>query len=210
MKIVGGPFKGAKVFLNPAHSKRKIFGLYEHVLNSWILKSIKDKQFVFDVGANTGYDTYGFAFLLKKQATKNPLILAFEPEEFVELEQPQHWEEYKGIDIKIISKYVGAEESDTTTTLDNMWEKYKNQANGAGLIKIDIEGDEVNALKGATNLLKDLRHDWLIEIHGDELIPRVASFFVDMNRPFLIKELTDLPIIGKETRSIKTTWLVTI
>lgn len=209
-KIYGGPFRGAKVFLNPSNSKRKIFGLYEKVLNSWISQKICGKSFVFDVGANTGYDTYGFAFLLLKHGVTNPTVISFEPEAFAELESPMKWPEYERCKITLIHKYVGKDDNESTMTLDSTFRTYINDSTLKGLIKIDIEGAEVDALQGAHEMLQNPDHDWLIEIHGKELIPEVAKHFVEANRPFLIKELEPIPFLGKELRSVYTTWLVTI
>ena len=163
-----------------------------------------------DVGANTGYDTYGFAYLLKKNNSQNPTVIAFEPETYPELDTPKGWDMYSECRIEILKKYVGKNTNDNTITLDDAYSKYLTDSSGSGLIKIDIEGAETEALKGAIGLLQDPRHDWLIEIHGDELIPEVASHFVKHDRPFLIKELSPLPIIGAEKRTLHTTWLVTI
>ena len=210
INILGGPFRGAKVYLNPANSKRKIFGLYEYVLNEWITKTIENKEFALDVGANTGYHTYGFACLLQKNNSQNPTVIAFEPETYPELDTPKGWDMYSECRIEILKKYVGKNTNDNTITLDDAYSKYLTDSSGSGLIKIDIEGAETEALKGAIGLLQDPRHDWLIEIHGDELIPEVASHFVKHDRPFVIKELSPLPIIGAEKRTLHTTWLVTI
>jgi Methyltransferase FkbM domain len=189
MNILGGPFRGARMLLNPSDSKRKVFGIYEHVLNEWITKTIIGKQFVLDIGANTGYDTYGFAYLLSKNNSDNPVVLAFEPDMFEELQIPQQWDCYSSVHREIIKKYVGKLASENTVTIDDVVREYSARLQGSGLIKIDIEGSEIDALKGATQLLDDSRHDWLIEIH---------------------KELTPVPFLGAELRSEYTPWLVTI
>lgn len=210
MNILGGPFRGARMLLNPSDSKRKIFGIYEHVLNEWITKATVNKQFVLDIGANTGYDTYGFAYLLSKNNSDNPCVLAFEPDTFEELDVPKQWDVYSSVHIEILKKYVGSITNESTITIDDVLREYSTRLKGAGLIKIDIEGGEIDALKGASKLLDDDRHDWLIEIHGKDLIPGVAKYFVDRERPFLIKELTPVPFLGAELRPQYTPWLVTI
>ena len=206
--ILGGPFKGARVYLNPANSMRKIFGLYEHVLNGWIAVHTPGKQFVLDIGANTGYDTYGFAHLLIKSHSENPIVLAFEPNICAELETPRHWNFYSGCKIEIIEKFVGSQIGPTMTTLNQVYDEY--DLGGCGLIKMDIEGGEVDALIEANKFLDNPNHDWLIEIHGEKLIPKIAMYFVDRGRPFLIRDLSPVPILGPEQRSINTYWLMTI
>lgn len=194
----------------PCQLQKKIFGLYEHVLNNWVASAIKGKQFVLDVGANTGYDTYGFAHLLLRDGAPDPVVLAFEPEDFVELSTPRGWSMYAGCRIEVVRSYVGAERDARSVTLDDILHAQSRYLQGAGLVKMDIEGGEIDALRGAKELLDDPRHDWLIEIHGKELIPLVAQFFVERSRPFLIKDLTPIPFFGLEQRPGFTSWLVTI
>lgn len=212
LRIVRGPFKGARVFLNPANSTRKIFGLYEYCLNSWLAEVPKIKDFAFDVGSNTGYDLYGLAHLISQGNSKEATIIGFEPEAetFPELTVPREWAEYSNCKIEIIEKFAGSEETESATTLDRVFANHASLAGKSGLIKIDVEGAEVEVLRGAERLLDAREHDWLIEIHGAELIPTVCQFFVERRRPFLIKNLESLPLIGKEQREIDTYWLLTL
>lgn len=214
LKIIFGPFRGAKVYLNPKSSKRKIFGIYEYVLNNWISEVVPRKEFVFDIGANTGYDTYGFAHLLSKANSSRSHVIAFEPDadDFPELTTPKDWPEYANITIEIVKKFVSdhSNASHTTTTIDEEFSQRPQLKDLEGLFKIDVEGAEVQVLEGASELLKDFKHDWLIEIHGKDLIPPVTQFFSVRGRPFLIKEMKPLPLIGPEQREIDTYWLLTI
>lgn len=208
--ILGGPFRGAKVLLNPATSKRKIFGLYENVLNDWIRSAIVGKEFVLDVGANTGYDTYGFAHLLQENGVASPTVLAIEPNVLPELDIPRQWDCYSACRIEILQNRTGHRTEGNTICLDDAVARYLPDSSGPGLIKIDIEGDEIETLRGAAQLLNDSRHDWLIEIHGKESIPEIAKSFVLRDRPFLIKDLAPLPAIGAEARPLYTSWLLTV
>jgi len=212
LSIMRGPFKGARMFLNPANSKRKLFGLYEACLNPWLTRVPPTKDFAFDVGSNAGYDFYGFAHLLSQGNQKETIVVGFEPaaSKIRELTTPLAWPDYSKCHLEIIEKYVGDHDTDSMTTLDRAFTEKNTLSNKAGLIKIDVEGAEVDVLRGAGKLLDDPQHDWLIEIHGASRIPKVCQFFVDRNRAFLIKELSPLPIIGREKRSVETFWLVTI
>jgi len=212
LRILLGPFRGARMFLNPSNSRRKLLGLYEYVLNDWIRTTTPRKDFAFDVGANTGYDLYGFAHLISHGNTRVANLLAFEPEaaSFPELTAPMTWRCYSKCHVEIIEKFAGATDSGTSVTLDRSFSERPAFAGLRGLIKIDVEGAEVDVLNGATALLDNPSHDWLIEIHGKELIPEVCRFFVDRGRPILVRSMTPLPIIGAEQRAIETYWLTTI
>jgi len=212
LRILRGPFRGARMFLNPSESKRKIFGIYEYVLNDWITKVAPGVDFIFDVGSNTGYDLYGFAFLASGRNTKPVRVVGFEPEaaRFPELTLPRGWPEYSRCEIEIIEKFAGDRVNDRTTTLDTAFRDRPQLSGTIGLIKIDVEGAEGDVLSGAAGLLSTHSHHWLVEIHGRDRIPDVADFFVKANRPFLIQSMEPLPFIGAETREIETYWLTTL
>jgi hypothetical protein len=60
-RIWRGPFRSARIVMNPRNSLRKIFGLYEHELNDWLEQALRWVSRVVDVGANDGYFTFGSA-----------------------------------------------------------------------------------------------------------------------------------------------------
>ena len=128
LRILRGPFKGARVYLNPSNSMRKLFGLYEHVLNDWISEVGPRKDFAFDVGSNSGYDLYGLAHLLSHQNKRSVDIIGFEPDasNIPELLKPREWKEYSNCRIEIIEKFAGDEDSGSTVTLDNIFSERKS------------------------------------------------------------------------------------
>jgi FkbM family methyltransferase len=52
-------------------------------------------------------------------------------------------------------------------TLDGLLTHRKDSLleGGRGLVKIDVEGSEIDVLKGGADLLCDRRFDWLVEVH---------------------------------------------
>ena len=211
-RILGGPFKGAHMLLDLSSSKRKLLGIYEHILNDWIRSNCSGKAFAIDVGANDGYHTYGFAHLLSRANRTSANILAFEPDAsmFPGLTLPRDWSCYSNTSVQIIPKYAGSVDNDTTATLDKTYHDYSMCHGQSGIIKIDVEGAEVEVMKGAKGLLERTEVSWLVEVHGKHLIPDIAEYFVAAKRPFLLKELSPLPLIGAEKRSVDTYWLITI
>jgi hypothetical protein len=139
-------------------------------------------------------------------------IVAFEPEvdRYPELTTPKNWDEYSRTKIEIISMFAGASDDEKTVTLDSIFDARTDLAGKKGLVKIDVEGAEVDVLKGATTLLRNPDHDWMVEIHGEHLIPKVAQVFCDLGRPFLIRDLPPVPFLGKELRPLSCYWLMTI
>ncbi len=66
LTVMAGPFRGAGLVVNPDCSKRKLFGIYEHVLNSWWRNALPRTEVFWDIGASDGYFTFGCAHALKK------------------------------------------------------------------------------------------------------------------------------------------------
>ena len=65
-RILRGPFRGARIVMNPRESLRKIFGLYEHELNAWVEDALQRVTRVLDVGANDGYFSFGCAAAFRR------------------------------------------------------------------------------------------------------------------------------------------------
>lgn len=204
-KILRGPFRGASTYLDWKSSKRKVFGLYEHDLNRWLEEKISKHHVYVDIGANNGYHTYGFAWAAKQAGHKSPRIIAVEPVVTPQLTMPMGWEEYVDCDIQIVEKFCGSVSDETSISLSDLLAECDE-----ALVKVDIEGAEADLFDACPDLPGDPRFDWCIEIHGDELIPRVAGVFCRADRSFLLRELTPLPFLGGEPRRIHTTWLTTI
>lgn len=78
-RILRGPFRGARVTINPRYSLRKVFGLYEHELNAWLETALWRVNRVLDVGANDGHFTFGCAAALRRLG-KPGKIIATEPQ----------------------------------------------------------------------------------------------------------------------------------
>lgn len=212
LTILAGPFRGSRIILNPQHAKRLVLGAYEHILNSWLTQVLAQVEVVWDVGANNGYFTYGCAHTIKRlNPSANINVIAFEPGlngDCAALTTPATWEQYKGINLEFIPLLVGSQIDASTVTLDSAYSDRPQLHNKKSLIKVDVEGAELEVLEGAKSLLAHPNH-WVVEIHGDHLVDPVTSFFTYADREFEI--LKDKPhwLFGSEPRTIKTSWLVT-
>ena len=157
---------------------------YEYRFHNEMIKSLKKDMTVFDIGANIGLYTKIFAEKVKEKGH----VFAFEPShesalKINDLRTTYPW-------ITIIESVIGDEDKDVMfeineknptsvvnkvasnpnnnnvkkemITIDSICKKYKIP----NLIKIDVEGFELNVLNGAKNTLKNstLKHVF-IEIH---------------------------------------------
>ena len=213
--ILAGPFRGARLILNPAHSKRKILGAYEHVLNPWLKAALRQVDVIWDVGANDGYFTYGCAAAILGQG-RRPHIVAFEPgiDDTPSLAEQltgpaQRWAAaYAGATFEFLPLYVGARNDGVTVTLDAALDARPALAGRAALVKVDVEGAEVDVLDGARRLLA-APVQWLVEVHGEHLLEPVLSRLRAAGRTVDVHPLRPHWLFGPEARTIPTCWVTT-
>jgi hypothetical protein len=210
MPILRGPFKGATIHLNPRHSVRKILGVYEHELNSWLEAVLPRINTVVDVGASEGYFTFGCAAAFRR-LNKSGKIIAFEPEKiaFDRLQSGLKDQQSDQAPISLHNSFVGAQCGPDTTTLDDFFLRQSNEKRPENaLIKIDVEGAELDVIAGSSLWLNPTNY-FLIEVHWD------ASFLDKLNKTFgerglKLRQIDQqaLPLLGYEIRGRDQWWLV--
>ena len=171
-------------------------GQYELKIQAALARELKTGAVFFDVGANAGF----FTLIAASKVGPSGKCVAFDPddENIASISEQCH--------LNGLSSVVGVNEAVSdlvgyawfarphsgaltghlcdhrlndesikvpTTTLDAAAAKY----GVPDLVKIDIEGGEGKALRGAVWLLKERRPTWLIEIHGPASEADVRSAF---------------------------------
>jgi FkbM family methyltransferase len=186
--------EGFYINLNPSeHIQQQLFwyGYYEKELGNMIKKVLNPGDVFFDVGANIGY----FSLLA---ATSDPTVkvVAFEPVKdlFQKLERNVLVNGLKNIIVVHTAvgeineekeiflagnnnlgmssfhqpeNYSGRKEKVKVLALDDWFQTLG--LSRLDLIKLDIEGSELNALKGMRNMLEKFKPLLLIEINPDTL-----------------------------------------
>ena len=210
LPILTGPFRGARIKLNPRVSLRKIFGIYEHELNQWLEAVFPLVNIVLDVGANDGYFTFGSVAAFSRM-NKNAKVIAFEPlhEHFQDLQSTKKLYPTEKVDIQLHQCLVGSVvESDKTTTLDMIAQQYSlPNENDRTLIKIDVEGAELDVIAGGVIWLNP-KNFFLIEVHDISYIDILREKFLAQGIKLKLVNQQPLPILGRETRSELNWWLV--
>ncbi len=207
--ILRGPFRGARINMVPRHNLRKMLGLYEHELNEWLEAVLPRVETILDVGANDGYFTFGCAAAfrrLKKQAR----IIAFEPEEIF-CEQMRATERIlpdNEIRISIRQGFVGREIGPAMQTLDAVAQEEGDLSEKPTLIKIDVEGAEVDVIEGATRWL-NARNYFLVEVHHREFLQLLQERFAAVGLRLKQRDQRPLRLLGREDRREENWWLVT-
>jgi len=137
---------------------------------------------VFDIGAAPGDFS---ALSVTKGASK---VYAFEPEK-IQTNVLEKINKLNGNKIDIIEKYVDEKSSGQTTTIDDFVKE--NNINEVNFIKMDIEGAEPNALRGAKNTLKNHKPKLAVCTYhnlNDEADIKNAIINANPNYDFYIKK----------------------
>lgn len=209
LPILTGPFRGANIHLNPRYSLRKVFGIYEHELNGWLESVLPRVDTVMDVGANDGYFTFGCAAAFRR-LSQSAEIIAFEPlsQHFEELKSSLYNQPKDKIQIFLHNCLVGSEVKSGMTTLDaTMHHRNTLKAHENVLIKIDVEGAELDVIAGAFLYLNPTNY-FLIEVHDASFLDILTQKFSAHGIKLRQVNQQALPIIGRERRSEFNWWLV--
>jgi hypothetical protein len=204
MRIWCGPFRGARVVMNPRDSLRKILGLYEHELNRWLEQALRRVMRVIDVGANDGYFTFGSAATFRRLG-KTGEIIGFEPQahHVRKLKDSIAGQGRSDISIKIIHALVGRDVDDGVTTLDALHTTDRRNT----LVKIDVEGAELDVIMGAGSWLNP-SNLFVIEVHEEKFLTKLKETFAERGHRLLQIDQRPLPLLGRDIRDENNWWLV--
>lgn len=190
--------------MNPRDSVRKILGIYERELNTWIERALHRVNRVVDVGANDGYFTFGSAAAFKRFG-REAEIIAFEPDDrqVEKLRVSRKTQETRDIRFQIIPSFVGATESQGVTTLDALSVSERSDT----LLKIDVEGAELEVIKGA-DAWKCPSNLFLIEVHNEKFLTDIVHDFAVHGHKLIRIDQSPHPVLGPEKRAKQNWWLV--
>lgn len=144
---------------------RLYLGFYETELNKHLRQLTNGVTCSFDIGGQVGYDALVLAKLTKGRVVSvdcDPLCCAQIQENAAA--NPKYTNS-----IAVRNAFVtGSQRSSldkATVTLDNL----ARETCFPQLVKLDIEGGEVDALRGAPDLLGHVKPSWIIEVHSQDL-----------------------------------------
>lgn len=203
LPVVRGPFRGARIRMNPRESLRKMFGLYEHELNSWLAAVLPRVNTVLDIGANDGYFTFGCAAAFER-LNQSATIVAFEPlaQHIKTLTDTLKEHSYRAVNVSLRHGMVGNGSQSGAIALNEI-----EQGTGSTLIKIDVEGAEIDVVQGASSWLKPVNY-FLIEVHCKEYLGQLRERFAGAGIILQQVNQRPLPFLGRETRVEANWWLV--
>jgi tRNA1(Val) A37 N6-methylase TrmN6 len=195
--------------MSPRESLRFIFGLYEHELNNWISQALPRVDKVLDLGANAGYFTFGCAAALRR-LRKTAEIHAFEPDahaidclkENLAIQPPSQ------VSVHLHPLSVTGTDTENSITLNSFARDKGSAFVQNALVKIDVEGAEVEVINAASEWLNPTNY-FVIEVHEDKsYLDILRGTFANRNLTLNQINQQPLPIIGREGRGVNLWWLV--
>jgi len=176
--VLGGINRGMRWITGAGTTNGCWLGTYEQDHVSALEKIIRPGMVAYDVGANAGYYTLALSRLVGKAGR----VYSFEPDarnahllrRHVELNQLQNVVFVQAAVSEGIGlvPFTGWELVDSSSYIVPSISLDSFIAEGNPIpdfIKMDIEGAEAAALRGATNLLSKRQTTWIVATHTDEL-----------------------------------------
>lgn len=205
LRVLRGPFRGSRPVMNPRHSLRKVAGLYERELNSWIEEALHRTDTVVDVGANDGYFCFGCAAAFRRLCKRGRIVAIEAQEQHIrKLDASLATESTTDVPIELIHAFAGATQGDGFVTLDGIDESIPRKR---ALIKIDVEGAEIDVLDGALAWMNP-SNLFVIEVHREEFLHVISERFTAAGMPVEQVNQKAHPLLGRERRDAENWWLV--
>jgi hypothetical protein len=186
--------RGISLTIDFQHDTRLYLGLYEIELNRYLRRLCKPGVTSFDVGGCKGYDALVLARLT------GSWVVSFEADPAACSRMRDNFSlNQEGSRVRTVQAMVGAPGAEVT--LDDSAAKF----GVPGFVKIDVDGGEVEVLRGAESLLVEHRPSLIVETHSHELERQCAWFLADHGyKPMLVKQRR----VWKERRPTDNRWLV--
>lgn len=194
VRVLAGPLRGA-VWIRGAATHKCWLGVYEHKKAKTFAGHVNPGDAVFDIGANVGF----YTVLAAKRVGTHGDVTAFEPLprniDFLR----QHVDLNNLTNVTVVQAAVA--ESDGTnrfSTFEGFLEGHLVDEGGIevetvsldafvesgtgrspDVMKIDVEGAELEVLKGASDVLASARPIIFLATHGDDVHRACCSFLSD-------------------------------
>ena len=185
--IMGGPLRGAPIVTSWHDYPAAILGRTERPLLDWFADSIQQGETWLDVGAHYGYTAIALSRLVGEEGR----VIAFEPMVStagclsqtkmlnnlsqltvlpLALGKPQTLELQKlpfvrGMVDSTLGESEGFQETILVARLDWLWPQICGGQENIHGVKIDVQGMEIEVLKGMSELLKRVGPKLVVELH---------------------------------------------
>jgi hypothetical protein len=170
-RIRGGNLRGRSFHLDLQADTQCWRGLYEQELQAWLARVVRPESVCLDVGAAEGWVTLQMALLATRGATH-----AFEPSargDWIGRNLALNTDVPLGA-VTIQRVLVGAVDSPALgetppiVTIDQYVRE--KRIDRVDVLKVDVDGPELDVLDGATAVLNDLHPAVCVEVHSHDLL----------------------------------------
>jgi FkbM family methyltransferase len=205
-KVKHGPLEGMTVEIDPRVQADMLTGRYETNMQEAIASELSDGDTAFDIGSNFGY----FGMVMATAVGAHGHVVCVEPDPTVMEGLRRNVERNSdrlAADVQSLQAAVGAapgrlrfvrgrhmsrgklgEQGDIevdVTTLDEVAARF----GAPRLVKIDVEGSEIDVLAGAPKLVGERSAIFAIETHSDDL--RRGCIEVLRTAGYTVKEMAE-------------------
>lgn len=205
-----GPAKGVSLNLCRLDGLQLEFGLYETELHSVFSRTAPDAGVIFDVGASAGYTT-----LLLGSVSAHAQIVSFEPDvaALALLERNLKLNPSISSRVRVVPLVVGrsapaaGDSPGGQAGLDDL--VGRGEIPAPNLIKVDVDGGEMEVLSGAARTLQVHRPLVVLETHSRELEDACVAFLQSFHYSVRIVKNARWRLLWPELRPIDhNRWLV--
>jgi len=179
VRVLAGPARGVSISLDFSGQTPLYLGMYEWELHGFLRERLPRARLVFDIGGHIGYDTLLFA------ANTSGRVVTCEPDPACEgllranLDRNPELRDR----VTVVPSAVCSHNGDGATTIDGLSEAMGQP----DLIKMDIDGGELDALAGGLATLREGRPDLIVETHSKRLEDECGALLVECGYRPIIK-----------------------
>lgn len=161
--IQSGPFRGLRMELDLRGQTQVYLGLFEREVHPWVTDLSRGIRTAIDIGS-----AHGEYLLYYLHRTSAKTVLGFEPDPECRPALERNLA-LNGVSrdprLRIDHRFVSYKNRGDTVSLDSLVDQIQQPC----LIKMDVDGEELNVLDGATRMLELPRVRWIVETHSPEL-----------------------------------------
>lgn len=164
-KVRAGIAKGAILYTSARYGSRMLFGLYESEIASYMRHYVRSGDVCYDIGAADGYYALAFARLASPGR-----VFCFDADAGYseQLQSVIARNRHLGSSIYPHHARIGARETGNgDTSLDAL--VYEHGLPPPRVIKVDVDGGELNVLAGAVRILREHHPRLIVEVHSIDL-----------------------------------------
>jgi len=194
--VRSGEAKGLTLLIDPKNEKYYWSGVREEAVQAALVELLPDGACFWDVGAHIGF----FSLIAARRVGPSGVVYAFEPSRENRARLASVLEANAANNVEVLPVAVSAEDGAAVIhrhpsstmwslepsddrepayevecrSLDSLW---REGLRAPDVVKVDVEGTEVDVLRGATGLIAEHHPVMIVEFSNDELLAEARELF---------------------------------